>query len=130
MIPVVAASSGGGSATGLIVALIVFVLYVAAYWQIFQKAGQPGWAAIIPIYNIIVMLRVIGRPWWWILLLLVPFLDIVILVIMYNELSKSFGHGVGFTVGLIFLNIIFAMILGFGSSQYQRGGVAPAMAPA
>ena len=78
-----------------------------------------SWAAIIPICNIIVMLRVIERPWWWLLLVMVvPFVNIIILIMMLNDLSKSFGHGIGFTLGLIFLGFIFIPVLGFGASQY------------
>ena len=130
MIPVVAASSSGGSAVGAIIGIIVAILYVAAYWRIFEKAGQPGWAAIIPIYNLIVLLRIIDRPWWWILLLLIPLVNVVIYFIVYNDLSKAFGHGLGFTLGLFFLNIIFALILGFGDSQYQKRDITPGVAPA
>jgi hypothetical protein len=127
---VLAASSSGGTATGIIIALILVVVYVAAYWRIFEKAGQPGWAAIIPIYNIIVLLRVIERPWWWILLFLIPFVDIIVYIIVWNDLSKSFGHGIGFTLGLIFFGFIFILILGFGGSQYQRSGPTPSLTPA
>jgi len=109
--------------------LIVVVLAIAALWRIFSKAGEAGWQAIIPIWNTIVLLKVVGRPWWWILLLLIPIVDIVILIIVYYDLAKSFGHGVGFTIGLIFLNIIFFLILGFGGSKYLGPrGMAPAPA--
>lgn len=106
--------------------LIVVVLAVAALWRIFSKAGEAGWQAIIPIWNVVVLLKIVGRPWWWILLLLIPIVDIVILIIVYYDLAKSFGHGVGFTIGLIFLNIIFFLILGFGGSRYLGPrGMAP-----
>lgn len=64
------------------------------------------------------LLRIAGRPWWWLLLMLIPIVNIVVLIIVYNDPSKSFGHGVGFTIGLIFLSPIFLCILGFGSSRY------------
>ena len=117
-------NAGGifGGLCGGIFGIAFAILVIAAYWKIFVKAGQPGWAAIIPIYNILVLLRVVGRPWWWLLLMLVPFLNLVILIIVLYDLSKSFGHGLGFTLGLIFLNVIFFLILGFGGSQY--GGPA------
>lgn len=125
--------SGGGVSPIVWLLYIVFiVLFVAAYWRIFTKAGQPGWAAIIPIYNIIVWLRIIGRPWWWIFLLFIPIVNIVIEIMMIHELSKSYGHGVGFTLGLIFLSPIFILILAFGGSRYigpAGMGGAPLGAP-
>jgi hypothetical protein len=110
-----------GAATGsLIFALVVTVFYLACEWIIFSKAGKPGWAIIIPIYSTIVFLNIIGRSGWWILILLVPFVNIVFLLIFIHELSKAFGHGFGFTLGLIFLSFIFIPILAFGSSRYVR----------
>jgi len=106
------------------------VLAIVAMWKVFTKAGEEGWKSIIPIYNTIVLLKIVGRPWWWILLLLIPLVNIVILVIVYNDLSKSFGHGLGFTLGLLFLNVIFFLILGFGSSRYVGPGGVAVAAPA
>jgi len=102
--------------------LAIIVLLIASIWIVFTKAGKPGWAAIIPIYNIIVLLEIVGKPWWWLLLMLIPIVNIVILVIVYHKLSLSFGHEVGFTLGLIFLGIIFLPILAFGSSKYVGPG--------
>jgi hypothetical protein len=97
----------------------VVVFMIAAIWKVFTKAGQPGWASIIPIYNTIVQLRIIGRPWWWLLLLFVPIVNIVILFMISIELAKTFGRGAGFGVGLVFLPFIFYAILGFGSAEYR-----------
>jgi hypothetical protein len=125
VVPAIADSNSAFSASGFITGSIIgYALYVIALWRIFAKAGQPGWAALIPIYNWIVLLRVIGRPWWWWLLLLIPIVNVIVLIIIDYELAKSFGHGVGFTIGLIFLQLIFLLILAFGSSQY-RGSVGP-----
>lgn len=107
-----------GAIGGLIYVGII-VLMIASQWKIYEKAGQPGWACLVPIYNIIVLLRIVGKPWWWLLLMLVPFANIVILVWMTNLLSKSFGKTEGFTIGLLFLGIIFYPILGFGDAKYQ-----------
>jgi hypothetical protein len=96
----------------------IAILELVAGWMIFQKAGQAGWKVLIPIYNVIVFLRIVDRPWWWLLLLLIPIVDIVFLIILANDLSKSFGHGAGFTVGLVLLRTIFVCILAFGSSAY------------
>ena len=101
------------------VAQVAFVLVLgASLWQIFTKAGKPGWASIIPFYNIIVLLEIVGRPWWWLLLMFVPFLNFVIAIIVYIDLAKSFGKGVGFAIGLLLLPFIFFPILAFGSAEY------------
>lgn len=104
---------------------IIVLIEIIGLWKIFIKAGKPGWASIIPIYNIIVLLEIIGKPLWWFLLLLIPCANIVFLVIIINRLSKSFGQGVGFTLGLIFLGFIFYPLLGFGNYTYLGPGGAP-----
>jgi len=104
----------------------VIILLIAAIWKVFSKAGQPGWAAIIPIYNFYVMCKVAGRPGWWLLLMLIPFVNFVIAIILNVDIAKRFGKGVGFAVGMILLPFIFWPILGFGSAQYQGG--PPSMA--
>lgn len=95
---------------------------VASMWKIFEKAGKPGWASIVPIYNIIVLLEIVGKPGWWILLLIVPIVNIVIAILVTHLLSKSFGKDVGFTIGLLLVGIIFYPILGFGDAKYQGAG--------
>jgi hypothetical protein len=105
-----------------IIVLALAVFYIVAEWRIYTKAGKPGWAVIVPIYSTLVLLRIVGRPWWWILLFLIPLVNIVLGIIVVNDLSKSFGHGAGFTLGLIFLTLIFIPILAFGSSQYVGPG--------
>lgn len=101
----------------LVLALVVFLIITR--WKIYTKAGKPGWACIIPIYNIIVMLEIVGKPWWWIFMFLLPIVNIVFAIWMINLLSKSFGQSEGFTVGLILLPVIFYPILAFGSYTYQ-----------
>lgn len=98
--------------------LAIIVLIIASLWKIFTKAGQPGWASIVPIYNIIVLCKIVGKPTWWILLMLIPIVNLVIAIILANELSKSFGKSVGFTIGLIFLPFIFYPMLAFGDATY------------
>jgi len=121
--------------TYMFVWLIFAVIMIVAYWRVFTKAGEAGWQSIVPIWNTIVLLKIAGRDWWWILLMLIPLVNIVILFIVYNDISKSFGHGLGFTLGLIFLPFIFWLILAFSSARYiGPGGVAtaaptPAYAP-
>ena len=113
----------------IIVALLVAVLMIAACWKVFTKAGQPGWASIIPIYNFYVLCKIVGRPGWWLLLMLIPFVNFIIAIILSIDIAKSFGKGVGFGLGLFVLGVIFVPILGFGSAQYQgpsAGGGAAA----
>jgi hypothetical protein len=88
-----------------------------------DEAGQPGWACIVPIYNILVLLKVAGKPWWWILLMCIPIVNFVILIMVYHGISVNFGKDAGFTIGLILLPIIFIPILGFGKAQYIGTGV-------
>jgi uncharacterized protein DUF5684 len=112
--------------------LAFMILMIAACWKIFAKAGQPGWAAIIPIYNWYILCKIVGRPGWWVILLLIPFVNFIVGIILCIDLAKSFGKGVGFAIGLILLGVIFFPILGFGSAQYQgpaAGGLAPRTAP-
>jgi hypothetical protein len=116
-------SSFGGMSVGfMIVWLIVVIFLIAAEWKIYTKAGKPGWAVLIPIYNLIVFLQIVGRPVWWIILLLIPGVNFIILIILVNDLSKSFGKGVGYTLGLIFLSIVFIPLLGFGDAKYVGPG--------
>jgi hypothetical protein len=100
----------------LICALAIF--QIVAMWKVFIKAGQPGWAAIIPIYNIYIMTKIGGKPGIWVLLFFIPFVNFIFLIWLYNMISKSFGNDEGFTVGLVLLGIIFWAILGFGSAKY------------
>jgi hypothetical protein len=117
------------SPVSMIFGLLIALVLIVAMWKVFTKAGQPGWASIIPIYNLYIWCKIVGRPWWWILLMLIPFVNFIICIILCIDLAKSFGKGVGFGIGLALLGIIFFPILGFGSAQYQgpaAGGLAPA----
>jgi len=107
----------------VLVYLAVAVLWIAGIWKTFEKAGKPGWAAIVPIYNLIVVLEIVRKPLWWILLLLIPIANIVVLIIVYIDLAKSFGKSTGFGLGLVFLGFIFFPILGFGEDRYIYGNV-------
>ena len=101
------------------VAIAVALFYVACMWKIFTKAGQPGWAAIVPIYNMIVMLQIAGRPLWWVILLLLPFVNFIILILVMIDVAKAFGKGTGFGIGLALLGFLFFPILAFGGARYQ-----------
>ena len=120
------AQNSGGGAMGAVFALVFFliflailVLVIAGYWKMFVKAGHPGWAAIIPIYNSYVLCKIVGRPGWWVILLLIPYLNLIFFIIIMLDLAKSFARGIGFAIGLILLSPIFICILGFGEAEYQ-----------
>ncbi len=103
----------------LLLALIVGIfLGVVPMWKTFNKAGKPGWASIVPIYNIVIMLEIGGLPTWWVLLMFIPFVNFVIAIIALSHFLKAFGKGTGFLIGTIFLPFIFIPILGYGKSQY------------
>jgi hypothetical protein len=103
---------------GPLLSLAITVAVIAGFWKVFTKAGRQGWKAIIPLYNAYVLLKIVGRPGWWLILYLIPVVNFIIFIVVNNDLSKSFGKGTGFTIGLTFLPFIFGPILGFGSAQY------------
>src|SRR5215475_12103430 len=103
----------------IIVWCAVIVFLIAAQWKVFVKAGQPGWACIIPIYNIYIMTKIAGKPGWWVLMYLIPGVNLIFAIWLTNMISKSFGKDEAFTVGLLLLGIVFWPILGFGSAKYH-----------
>ncbi|WP_253839135.1 DUF5684 domain-containing protein [Actinokineospora globicatena] len=109
--------------TGFIVGYVVVILAISligiiSLWKVFTKAGQPGWAAIVPIYNTYVLLKVVGRPGWWLVLFLIPFVNLVIVIIVFVDLAKAFGKSGGFAALLFFFSFIAMPILAFGSARY------------
>jgi len=97
--------------------LAIGIFFIAVIWKIFSKAGEPGWAILVPIYSSIVMLKMIGKPWW---VLFIPVWNFIVLVFMFPfGLARKFGKGSGFGWGLLLLPYIFYPILGFGSAQYN-----------
>ena len=103
----------------IVFAILICILEIVALWFILEKAGEPGWAAIIPIYNYLEVIKIAGKPWWFILLMLIPIVNLVIYIVILHGLSKSFGKDGAFTAGLFFLRFIFLPILGFGKSVYS-----------
>ena len=95
------------------------ILGIIAMWKIFTKAGEPGWAAIIPFYNVYTLFKITWGNGWKFLLLLIPIANIVIMIITEVKLAKAFGKSNGFAVGLVLLSTIFMLILAFGSSEYK-----------
>jgi len=115
--------SGGGSTAGTaiggVIDLAVAILVIAGMWKVFVKAGQPGWASIIPIYNAYILCKIAGKPGWWVVLMLIPLVNIIVGILVVVALAKSFGKGVGFVIGLILLPFVFWPMLGFGDATYQ-----------
>jgi hypothetical protein len=124
-------SISSGAIIGIVlVGLVVVVFMIAAVWKVFSKAGQPGWAAIIPIYNTYVLCKVAGRPGWWVILFFVPIANIVVSILVALDVAKAFGKGGAFGVFLLWLiPIIGYPILGFGSDPY-RGAPSREAVPA
>lgn len=124
--------SSGSGIGGLLVAgittivmLALVLVLLAGLWKVFVKAGQPGWAAIVPIYNTYILLQIVGRPAWWLLLMLIPFVNLVVFIIVYVDLAKAFGQGAIFALLILFG--IGLLMLGFGDYRYTR--IAPAPLP-
>lgn len=118
-------NSGGGGGAAIvgcmfgIIYLALIVAVIAGMWKMFVKAGQPGWACIVPFYNAYIMLKIVGRPGWWLILLFIPLVNIIVGIIVSVDIAKAFGKGIGFAIGIIFLGFIFIPILGFGDAEYQ-----------
>jgi uncharacterized membrane protein YhaH (DUF805 family) len=114
-------NGGGGiiGAIGGLFSLIIIILMIVSMWKVFTKAGKPGWACLIPFYNIIVMLQIAGKPGWWLLLFLIPVVNFIIAIITLLAFAANFGKGGGFVAGLIFLPFIFWPLLAFGDARYS-----------
>ena len=96
-----------------------WLFFVACMWKILSKAGQPGWACLVPIYINYVLVQAIRKPISWFILSLIPLISLVYGIMILHEISKNFGRGSGTTLGLIFLPVIFLPMLAFGSAQWQ-----------
>jgi hypothetical protein len=127
--PATAAMAATVSGVIGIVGLVVGIFFLICNWKLFSKAGKPGWASLIPIYNTIVMLEIVGRPIWWIVLLFIPFVNLIIGIILMLDLAKAFGRGSAFAIfGLLLFPYIGIPMLAFGGSKYV-GPVAESAAP-
>jgi len=127
-LPSVVLQPGGADGPGGIVMLLVWavvvLVVVAGVWKTFVKAGRPGWAAIIPVYNLYVMLDIGDNEWWWLLVIIfVPILNIYGMYKMFAGVSRAFGQGIGFALGLWFLGVVFWPLLGFGDYAYRGSSV-------
>ncbi len=105
---------------GLLVWLVLVVVVVIGFWKVFTKAGQPGWAVLIPIYNLYVMLKIAGRPGWWLVLFLIPIVNIVVAAILAIDIAHAFGKSTLFGLVMLFiLSGLGYLVLGFGSATYR-----------
>ena len=110
----------GGAATAWLTVLVAWgFLILVAGWKLDVKGGQPGWVAVIPIVNVLGLLKMARRPMWWILLMLIPVVNIFVVITVLSDLAKAFGRGLGMTLALVFFTPIAYLVLGFGSSEYQ-----------
>ena len=110
---------GVGFVITLFISILIMAFFIFVYWIIFTKAGEEGWKSLIPIYNIYILYKITWGNGLIFLLLLVPFVNFIVGILTINKLSKCFGHGLGFTLGLLFLPIIFLPLLAFGDSRYE-----------
>ncbi|WP_175956865.1 DUF5684 domain-containing protein [Schaalia sp. Marseille-Q2122] len=99
--------------------LIATVLSIVGMWKLFEKAGEPGWAAIIPFYNAYILVKIALGNGWLFLLALIPVVNFFFVIWLMIKLAAAFGKGVGFAIGLIFLGPIFMILLGFSDAKYQ-----------
>lgn len=108
----------------------VTIVSIIGLWHIYKKAQKPGWAAIVPIYNMIVWCDIVGRPRWWVALLFVPFVSIVISVILSLDLAKSFGKSDGYGALVFFFSFVMYPIMGFSKDIQYTGPSALQTTPA
>lgn len=119
--------AGAGGLVMLLIYLGLVLIYVAGMWQVFQKAGQKGWFAIIPILNLYVLIKIAGRESWWLILALIPCVNFVVLAIVSIDVAKAFGKSEGYGIGLWLLGIIFYPLLGFGDARYNGAQQGPVL---
>jgi len=112
------------SGTLLLIELVLLVAYVAGLWAVFDKAGEPGWAAIVPFYNAYLICKIAGRPGWWWAVVFIPFVGgliwLFLSLLVSLDMAANFGKSQGFGIGLWLLGFIFYPILGFGDASYGR----------
>ena len=128
-------NAGGGGGAGILAGLMAYLVFVfvisiisiIGMWKVFEKAGQPGWAAIVPIYNIYILtIEIAKKEMLWFILFVVGCvicgpLAIIAMFVINIEVANKFGKGAGYGVGLTLLGFIFYPMLGFGSARYRGG---------
>lgn len=113
------AAAAGMLKTVALVCLFVLLLMIISLWQVFEKAGEPGWACLVPIYNMVVLLNMAGKPVWWLLLLFIPLVNLIIYLLVFIAVAERFGKGALFGLGLFLFGFIFWPVLAFDGSAYQ-----------
>lgn len=111
--------SGGSGNIELFVTLALTAVVFAGFWKTFEKAGEPGWAGLIPIYNLYVLVRISGNAWWWFVLFFIPVINFFATVKISIDVAGKFSKGILFGLGLTFISFVFYPLLGFGGYQYQ-----------
>lgn len=109
---------------GLVLYLGLIVFAILTMWKMYRKAGKPGWAAIVPIYNYVVLLEIVGRPLWWIILTFIPIVNIYVSLVVALDLAKSFGRSTAFGVGNFLVPFITYPILAFSKRTQYAGPIA------
>ena len=104
----------------LLIYLAIILLTFISLWKLYVKANEPGWAILIPIYNMYVYLKIAGKPWWWLLLMIIPIVNLIILIMATVSFAKVFGKGVEYAIGLILLGFVFYPMLAFGDATYTK----------
>ena len=104
----------------IIFSLILNIIMIISYWKIFKKKGKPGWATLVPIYNVIVQIQVANLSMIYFLLLLIPFVNIYAIIKINISLAKSFNKSTGFGIGLLLLPIIFVPLLAFSEEEDKK----------
>jgi Family of unknown function (DUF5684) len=100
--------------------LTLTVFSIAGLWRIYEKAGERGWACLVPIYNVDVWVRIAGARRWYFLLYFVPLVGVVVHILVTRDVAKRFGKSALFGLGLCLAAPVFNPILGFGRAQYQK----------
>jgi hypothetical protein len=98
--------------------IAMLFLVIASMWRLFAKAGEAGWKSVVPIYNVVVLFKLVGRPWWWLVLMLVPVVNLIPGIMVCFDLAKAYGKGTGAGFGILLLGPIFIMWLAFGDARY------------
>lgn len=132
-LPVLAQADSGGAEILILIFALVFgaigflfiLLLIVSMWKVFTKAGQPGWAALVPIYNTVVLVQIAGKELWWVILFFLPMVNLIAAIIVSMALAERFGKGQGFGIGLALLPVVFFPLLAFSDARYQ-GQVQPA----
>jgi hypothetical protein len=99
--------------------IFLIAVALAGAWNVFAKAGRPGWEAIVPLYNVYVLTVITAQPWWVFVLCLIPFVNLLAMGFLYLKLAERFGQTWPYAVGLLFLPFVFFPLLGFGQARYS-----------